>query len=242
MKSLTSLTSARTNPSILLVGPPKSGKTTFALQFPKVYLADCDNNLDGPARWLKLNKPSALASASADIIKLLPDGKERPDGACWEALIKSSIAAAMDPSIETVVIDGLTWVSLYLQWHLMKAQGKTEMTLPMWQPWQHMLMKFIITLRSSGKTIIFLAHEECEKDEADNMMKYQVAIPTRLAKTVGGLFTDFWRAEYIPGPSGAVGKYQIRTMPKINFSLGNSLGLPPIIDMDYEREIAPRLV
>ena len=33
--------------SILLIGPPGSGKTTLALQFPKVCVMDCDRNLDG---------------------------------------------------------------------------------------------------------------------------------------------------------------------------------------------------
>ena len=40
---------------LFLMGPPKAGKTTLALQFPNPYVADCDNNLSGPDEYLKAN-------------------------------------------------------------------------------------------------------------------------------------------------------------------------------------------
>jgi predicted NACHT family NTPase len=61
--------SSPTNPrpltplKILLIGPPGSRKTTFGLQFPNVYVEDCDRNLNGPERWLRANGLKELSYA-----------------------------------------------------------------------------------------------------------------------------------------------------------------------------------
>jgi len=41
--------------SILLIGEPGTGKTILATQFPKPFILNVDNNLDGPLRWLRAN-------------------------------------------------------------------------------------------------------------------------------------------------------------------------------------------
>ena len=39
--------------SFLLIGPPGAGKTTVSLQLPKPFILDCDDNINGPIRYLK---------------------------------------------------------------------------------------------------------------------------------------------------------------------------------------------
>ena len=110
-----------------------------------------------------------------------------------------------------------------------------------WMSYQNLMKKLITYLRSSGKYVVFVAHEGVEKDELDGVLKYFVSLPSKLRDTIGGMFTDVWRAEYQPGAGGKEGTYTIRALSSARMSLGNSLGLPPSFPMDYEKEIKPRL-
>src|SRR5437667_7387442 len=71
---------------ILIMGPPGSRKTTLGLQFPDVHVLDCDNNLDGPERWLRSNGHATL-SYTHDSIRYDDEGKPLEIEDCYNRVI-----------------------------------------------------------------------------------------------------------------------------------------------------------
>jgi hypothetical protein len=224
---------------LLLVGAPKSGKTSFALQFPKPYIADCDNNISGPQRFLeeKNLKPQFFY----DVIDIDEQGKEVQPAQRWTRLTNGLKVAVASSDVETIIVDSLSKLSDNLVEHIMGFEKIQQMRIQDWMSYQNLMKKLITYLRSSGKYVVFIAHEGVEKDELDGVLKYFVSLPSKLRDTIGGMFTDVWRAEYQPGAGGKEGQYTVRALSSARMSLGNSLGLPPSFPMDYEKEIKPRL-
>jgi len=218
---------------LLLVGPPKSGKSIYTIRtFPNIYVCDLDNNLTGPVSFLEDKK--ALPNFSYDTIDLLDDGTECPPEKRWSRMIACTKVAVASPDIDTVFIDGLTKLSNNLISHILAAERQENMRIQDWLSYQNLMNKFVTYLRSSGKLIIMSAHETVEEDEYDKVLKHFIAIPSKLRHTLAGLFTDAWRAEYKPGAGGAEGVYSLRTVSTSRMSLGNSLGLPVLFPMNED--------
>lgn len=211
---------------LLLQGPPKSGKTTLALNFPGVGCADCDNTLSGPVRWFKENRPEKLKDIWIQTINMTEDGKEVPDDQRWERLIKAINLFLAKPEVKTILIDGLSSVSQYLMDHIIskKTSGEKRMTIADWVPFRELLSKLVVNTRATKRMVIVTAHEEVNKNDTDGSLLVTPNIPSKLAGSIGGFFSDVWRCE----PGNAEGVYVVRAQPKpLVPSLGNSLGLKP---------------
>ena len=223
---------------LLLMGPPKSGKTAFSLQFPKPFIADCDNNLSGPAEFLKSKNINFLY----ETINIKDDGTERPPDRRWEYLTEVVRAAIASDQVDTIILDSLSTMTDYLVEHIMRKEGISQMRIQDWQPFQYMMKRLITFIRSSGKKMIVTCHETVELDELDKVHKYFVHVPTRMRDNFGGFFSDVWRVE-----TEKIGQdyiFQIRTKPSVRFALGTSiLKMPVTIKADFNEVLkyAPQL-
>lgn len=216
---------------LLLIGQPKTGKTTTALQFPgKKYVADCDNNLQGPIRWLKENAPDRLAEIHYDTINMDENGREVEPELRWTRLLQCLNTALKDPEMKTIIIDSLTFLSDYIVDHIVAAKPNTKekyMTISDWQPYRNMLSKLIISMRNMKRLLIVTAHEEKVKDDLDGSITIRANIPSKLADNIGGFFSDVWRTE----AEEREGKLEctIRSLPTPRIpALGTGLGLPKV--------------
>ncbi len=213
---------------VLLQGPPGSGKTTTASQFPKAYIADCDANLAGALRWLTATK------------KELPVGYDTIDEVepklRFTHLIKCVAEAAASPAIETIVLDSATKISDYIMAHVLLKQGKSQMEMTSWGFYLAFWKDLIAQLSTAKKHLVLLVHEKVEKDEMEQSLKYFLAIPGQFGGIAGALFTDVWRAEAETKGFGLAAKteYSIRASPSHKFQLKNSLGLPPTFPFNWE--------
>ena len=217
---------------VLLQGPPGSGKSTLACHFPGVYIADLDINLGGPLRWLReTHGPTPLGF---DIIGRSEDGKEIPLRDCYQRLVTLLNQALKDPSVETIVIDSATKLGDYIMAEVLRTQGKSEMTLPLWGLYLQYWKQFISQLASQRKHVVLTCHESVEKDEIDQTLKYFVQVAGQMKFVIGSMFTDVWRCEVAvtsgPNPKHT---FQVRTMPDFRYQLKNSLSLPPIFRFDW---------
>jgi energy-coupling factor transporter ATP-binding protein EcfA2 len=224
---------------LLLQGPPGSGKSTLACHFPGVYIADLDINLGGPLRWLREN--NGPMPVGYDIIGRSDDGKEIPLRDCYQRLGTLLNIALKDPSVETIVIDSATKLGDYIQAEVLRTQGKLEMTLPLWGFYLQTWKQFISQLSAQRKHLILTCHENVEKDEIDQTLKYFVQIAGQMKFVIGSMFTDVWRCE-VAATTGPNPKYtfQVRTMPDFRYQLKNSLSLPPIFKFSWD-VIKPKL-
>lgn len=224
--------------ALLLVGLPGAGKTTIALQFPRPYLFDADNNLAGPAR----TAPSLgvdLSKVKYDIGNFKADGTVIPPFLRYTEMTKRVLAACSDPDIDTIVLDSLTTITDYMMDDI-KRQRKIAESKRMdykfefddWALLIHYYKNLVTELRTSGKIIIFTAHEAMKKDDVDGAFRTFLAIPGASRDTLAGLFSDAWNPTVKQKGFGAQAKAErtINTLPVSGTDkrgLKASLDLPP---------------
>jgi GTPase SAR1 family protein len=216
--------------SILLMGPPGGGKTTFALQWPNLWVANCDQNLAGPMRYLaNENKYPAF---SYDDIAQDGGGTPVPMHLQWNRLESVTKDALADPSISTLFIDSLTHVDRILYAHCCKAQGVKDLEFQQWNMFKNSLYRYIMEARTSGKTILLACHENIEYDKKGAVEKYVPTVSTNLKNYFGYMFTDIWRCTLETVGGGKI-TARITTHPNNVSDLKNSLLLGKSIDASY---------
>jgi len=224
---------------LLLESLPKAGKTTLALMFPDPYIIDCDNNLSGALRWFKQNDPGKLSKIKYDTVNVLDDGTIVEDEKRWERVVDLATAALNDKTIRTIIVDSCTALSKYLEDFIVsrKGAGKKEgMTISDWIPFRNLLGKIVIDLRakSKGRIIIFTSHEEVVKDESTGVLHYRTNIPSKLADSFGGFFSDVWRCEVSTDATTGVSTHSVRCAKSPVYpALGSSMGLPAIFKFTW---------
>lgn len=218
--------------ALLLVGEPKTGKTTIEMAFPKPFILDVDHNLDGPRRRAG-NKKFFYDDPALD-----KDGKELELKFRWNRAMDLLKEAYASPDIETICIDSLSGLGDYLVehilWQVRMSEGKT-IDRPRIQDYysvKDLLGKLAIFLRACSlkKHIIVAAHQKADKDDATNATRYSLNIPGQQAQNWGAYFTDVWATTATD--IGGNTKYEIRTKPTgFHVSLGTSLPMESRIDV-----------
>lgn len=230
---------------ILLIGPPGSRKTTLGLQFPNVYVEDCDRNLDGPERWLRTNGHKEL-SYSYNNVRYDSKGQMREISDCYNALCDDLTLMANSPSefkqFQTVFVDSLSHVNEFLIRHVLKLQQKKNHPLEMeardWSPFKSYAYILLVSkLEQINKHIICSCHEVklTETDPKQLMVErvigYEPFFQGRVGDIIGAFFTDVWRLEIRPAPGGKTETWlQTVKHPRCEH-LKNSLGLPDEVNL-----------
>lgn len=217
------------NFALLLIGPPKSGKTRIAMSFPKPAVLDCDGNL---ADVRRLGVDFLFESPGADA-----DGNQVKPDVAWKNccdFLGEAVKAPLD-EVETIVIDGLSIMSNYLIESLTKHSKlmvgtERVMDRQLWQPFRNKMQAFMLEGRASNKKFIVTCHEEIIRDDQSGaVVAYRPMIPGQLKQNLAGLFSDCWRAESQAKGSKCV--YSCRFAPRNLMQIGNSLG---ISEADYD--------
>lgn len=245
MKSSTQEAPKEKSPiKLLLMGPPGSRKTTFALQFPDVHVLDADKNLDGPELYLRKNGHANL-SYTYDPIRYNDDNIPVPVEECYNRVIDKLKLFTVDEkykSRRTVLLDSLSHVNEFIIRHVLQLQGKSRKTYEMeardWSPFKSFAYILLVgALESTGKTVIATCHEVkiTEPDDKNIMTQrvlgYEPFFQGKLGDTIGAFFTDVWRTEVRPAPGNTtITILQTMRTNKIEV-LKNSLGMPAEIDI-----------
>jgi hypothetical protein len=177
--------------SILLIGPPGGGKTSFALQFPSPVINDCDRNLDGPMSYL--NKRIKDHSFFYETISFDDNLVPVPIATIWDRLRSKVREQLKNPDIKTIIVDSLTHVDEYLVQWVLARQRKTEMDQRDWMPFRSELASFIMEIRSQHKTAIITCHETYTKNREGFVIKTQPAMRSHVKDFFGSFFTDIYR-------------------------------------------------
>jgi hypothetical protein len=187
---------------MILVGMPKSGKTTLAASWPGSY-----------------------------VLELEPGGGDRIDGRVHEikSLVEFRDALKLliaEPSVKTIVVDSIDVLSDWFEDEIARAAGLTSMTdrkagVDGWSLWADLRKKLeslIHYLKSSGKFVILIAHTKDPKVDASG----SIIIPAGINVSGKG-------AGFIAANADAIGnsfKKQVGAQTKYFLSFqGGSLGI-----------------
>lgn len=228
--------------SLLIQGAPGTGKTSLALQFPNVYVADLDNNLSGAVR--RLRKQGDATKFKFDTPDRMPDPKnpgniiERPLRERYTFLSKCLGEAAADPWVKTILVDGCSKLNTYICAEIGRQQGRKdgEMQLQDWNTHLYMWQNFVTRLQATSKMIVFTAHEEIsDVPGLPNAMLINIQ-GKKIQQSLAGMFSDVWRTEIEDklARDGREYNWWVRAMPTTSLALKNSLGLPDRFKMNWE--------
>lgn len=226
--------------SLLIQGPPGSGKTTLALQFPRPYIADCDNNLSGAVR--RMRAAGKVPDFKFDTIDVLPNGTAVPLPDRYSRLATCLKEAATDPSIETLIIDGVSKLDSYILAEVgrqnpivdKRQRKEGEMTQADWGQHLYVWRNFVSRIQNIPKMVIFTAHEEAS--DRPDLQGILISIQgKKIQAQLAGMFSDVWRCEIKDTLSSSGRSYEwlVRTMQTSSLQLKNSLGLPDTFKMDW---------
>jgi hypothetical protein len=140
---------------MIIVGQPKSGKTTFASSFPESY-----------------------------VLELEPGGGDRVAGRIHDISEVNTFrealkAAVKEPAIKTIIIDSLDVLSDWLEDEIAKSRGLEAITdrkqgvdgFELWGEYRKRIEALVAYLKASKKLIILIAHcKEPKLDASSNLV------------------------------------------------------------------------
>ena len=185
--------------SLLLQGPPKTGKTTLAVQFPSPYFLEADRNLRSAQQAFP------AIPFFYDYPDLAPNGSDRlPDDQCWSRFVELLKLACTSPEVKTIIIDSLTPICRYLEDHVVKQGGTGKdltvggvkvMDLSLWRPYKILLAKAIEMVKASKKLSVWIVHDKDVEERSSGTIRYKPNVGGEMKDTIYSLFTDVWRTD-----------------------------------------------
>jgi len=237
--------------SLLIVGEPGSGKTTFCAQLPGVCIVDCDNNLGGPLRWLKQNGKDH--EVFYDHPSVNSDGASVPRDDQFRRFITICNEAIEDPNIKTIVVDSLTtMIDMFLtevmrqqgrkraDTDLLKAAAKTidePMQQQDWGAFLGLMKWFVYRMKASGKMLVITAHVRVEKDTFSGILRQAIYCPGAFADIVSGLFSEVWMFKREITLVGTVRRESRKVITFPNGAQNEALGLKSSVGVKSGTEL-----
>jgi hypothetical protein len=209
--------------AIIIIGDPGTRKTTLCLHFPSPYFLDCDGNLSAPVEQTGVREFFFdRATHDSDGTPIHPIDR-------FLHCVKCLNEAVASTDVKTVIIDSLTSFTDIILSEVRRqeygAAATTEtaknvadakpMRIQDWGKFAFLLKNIVTKLRTCGKTVVFTAHNNFEKDEVDQRFKQFINVPGQSKSTISGLFTDCWHTFFeVKGVGAAVQhEFKVRTLP-----------------------------
>lgn len=224
--------------AILLTGGAGSGKTVLGLRlFPATYAFVADLNFQSGLDYLKktneLSNVVGFDTATPDELGKPVIAKDR-----YDRMFRLLNAAVLDPAVGTIFIDSATFVEDVIKAKICSAMSDATIKLEGFAQWGTLVLTWkglIMQLRQSGKRLIMSAHEIKERDESDQIYKYNIAVDGSIRGKLPALFSDVWRCEVMEQGVGPSSKHvwQVRTLSNSRQEhLKNTMSFPAVLLQD----------
>lgn len=164
---------------IMVMGPPKSGKTSFIATAPNVVIASCEAGLMSVAH---LNIPYVDIEEASHLETLFLVLKD-------DALRKKAAEQLGLPDIETVAIDTLDAYQEILKKQILKEARRTEMQQADWGKLKERMAAILKAFCALPLNVIFTVHTDVTQDENSKQI-YAPLLQGSIKNEVAG-YVDF---------------------------------------------------
>jgi hypothetical protein len=224
--------------TVLLKGPSGSGKTTKAAQFPAPVFFNFDNNLTGLNK-LPENVRKGIRIVQPKISTVGTVHTAIPGPKVWDNFIKQLEFVSADPTVKTIVLDSITTMVESLFDKLLGTEDPAKrIEIQQWGDFQRYLKYLgeeVLCASDLDKHVIFIAHEQLERDEATQSFTLTLAIGGKMRTTFDLYFSDVWRT--YTKTKGTEIEYWMRIVAGNNFTAKNSLvGIPNEFKWEDQRD------
>lgn len=230
--------------SMLLWGPPKSGKTILASQFPHPYFVCLEKGLGSVramtnAQKLQVDFPvidiDSDDSTDQDFIALCGPMKGQT---CWAKTKKAfEMLCKTLPADNHLVIDNLSRMSEQLMVHVKKLVARDTFQQQDWGTYATELQTFMGYMAVAKCNVIFVGHEEWREDKVSGEVLKTILMPGSMKHRIPGIVSDYvYLSSIVSGPAAApkvVRKLQCTPNKYVN--LGNRSLMPNMEDPTYEK-------
>lgn len=220
--------------AIALTGGAGAGKTTLGMRlFPKTYVFVADLNFKSGLDYLETTpeKGNVLGFDTAS-----PDenGKIVVPYMRYARMLQKVDAAIKDPQIDSILIDSSTFIEDIFKAKICNAATEGVIRLEGFKQWGDLILlwkSFIMDIRQSGKKLVMTFHEAKEKDESDQIFKYNLALDGQIRAKIPAYFSDVWRCEVTENMNKHT--WQVRTLSNARQEhLKNTFGFSGVITAD----------
>jgi len=165
--------------NILLMGPPKSGKTTFISTMPNVVVADCEAGL--------------MSIAHLDVPYMTIDGSDKLQTMLLilqDEKLRASTAKQLGlPSIESVAIDTTDALQDLMKKEILKENRRTQMQQSDWGVLKERMVSVLKAFTALPMNVVFTVHTEVTQDENQKQI-YAPGLQGGLKNEIAGM-VDF---------------------------------------------------
>lgn len=191
---------ASDKPVILLWGPPMTGKSVLASQFPKPTFINLDKNLNS----IKALRAKYGLSFDFRVFTIDDSPTEDPEFAslcganfgkllAWEKIKKIvEVLARKMEADETLVIDSLTRAGEYLVKYVMKITGHKPLQIQDWGTFVDEINMFMETVKTAAckPTVVIIGHDRFDKAEGTGDWRRTLLIPSSAKDRIPSLATE----------------------------------------------------
>jgi len=214
---------------ILIMGPPKSGKTTFISTAPNVVVADVEAGLMSIAH---LNVPYVTIDEVSKIETLYQILKD--DGLRQRAAVSMGL-----PDIQTVAIDTLDAFQEMLKRDILATERRTSMQQADWGKLKERMYAMLKAFKELPLNVIFTVHTSTSQDEDGRQILtpgLQGSIKDEIAGLVDFSLMSAREQQVLPDGTSVVKYFLKNEGDTKNPHLGNRGAgrVPEITDMDFQ--------
>jgi len=238
-----------TSASLLFWGPPFSGKTVLASQFPDPHFIALDKHTLTSVRGLR-NRYSL--DFDVDIIELGEKETTDPDfiklvgsavfakASAWEKTLRLIEAWCRTlPENATLVIDNLSRIGEDLTRMISKQSGKQKFTFDEWGAFLTQMQKMIECINHDERkcNVIIIGHEKPDEDQITGEIRRYLLLPGQARYRIPSTITDYL---YIKAEQKIVGGKRVstrmlRSRPTNDAQTGSRTLLPNIEYPTYKK-------